>query len=475
MSLSLWFAVRWARKNRTFPASRVLLPTYSTWASLIAIYASLQIVASIETSLHILLPPPLHQLLVVLGSLSFDLGLLPVSCITRYSYYEELLFSTMVPMGLMLVFWGLSSLTVAAALFDKQTMAMTTTTTTTTTTATKTFPDEEEQEEEEEEEEEGSHPKMKTKTKKNSPPHQSFDESSFSVGFHQTAKRKRATIRALGRRGMILVVLCFYPTTSTVIIEIFRSCVHYQNAWSGGFMESDLSKRCGTSRHAAFSVYGVVMLVLIPIGIPLYLSALLFRHRFSIDPSVARSSSSSGCPPSPSPTTGVGLTFLGGRPKTTAIFKSSGSSSEIFKYRARNDDPVLRDLGIDMLFRQFRPRFLYAAPCELIRRVTMIAGVSFCGEAGGRAFYGSMLALAYLLFFPELRPFTDEATNFVAYACAWLVFVMFLCGFLVETRPFGYDNRVLGTVMLAFTLTFLAWTIYFGVAETNRLTENYLR
>jgi hypothetical protein len=164
-----------------------------------------------------------------------------------------------------------------------------------------------------------------------------------------------------------------------------------------------------------------------------------------------------------------------GRMRTTTIFKSSGGSGEIFKYRSRNEDPVLRDLGIDMLFRQFRPRFLYAAPCELIRRVTMIAGVSFLGEAGGRAFHGTMLALAYLLFFREVRPYTDEATNFVAYACAWLVFVMFLCGFLVETRIFGYENRVLGTAMLAFTLIFLALALYFGVAEKNHLKETYLR
>ena len=56
-----------------------------------------QIITSIEATLKITYPQPYGGVLNLLASLQLDISVLPVSCVTKFSFYQKLIFSTITP------------------------------------------------------------------------------------------------------------------------------------------------------------------------------------------------------------------------------------------------------------------------------------------------------------------------------------------------------------------------------------------
>ena len=222
------------------------------------------------------------------------------------------------------------------------------------------------------------------------------------------------------------------PTSSATLFEMLRECDAFQH--SPSFMQVDPSKQCGTAAHTGFTVYAILMLLPITFGVPLFYIELLRRHRHLIDP-----------PAKDGP----------------------------MKIRLRNADPKLAPLSF--LFRDYRCDCWFAEPVECLRRMVMIGAIGFCGKGAMRSGTGTLVALVSVVAYREIQPFADELTNLLAYVAQWLVFFVFLSAFIIEARPFAYNDNALGGLLLGMVLVVFSFAGTCGLADDQRQREHVLR
>lgn len=94
-------------------------------------------------------------------------------------------------------------------------------------------------------------------------------------------------------------------------------------------------------------------------------------------------------------------------------------------------------------FEDYKTTCLYTEPLELLRRMFLIGVVSFCGERGEtQSFIAALVALLSIFMYREAQPFNDRLTNMLANVAMWMCYVTFLSAFIIQSRPFGYDDNV---------------------------------
>ena len=202
----------------------------------------------------------------------------------------------------------------------------------------------------------------------------------------------RRRIFALHVKAALMVCFIVYPTSSGTICEVLRPCQHF--AYEGSFLRADLSKRCGTATHLTFVLFGSAMLVVITCGVLAVFTLLLYTNRDRISPP---------------------------------------AKDELTKVRVREADRSLD--SIQFLFKDYKSSCLYMETVEMLRRVVMVGGVKFCGEAGLRCGVGAMLALLSIFLYENVMPYTDNQTNLLACAAQITVFFVYLAAFIIVTKP----------------------------------------
>ena len=202
----------------------------------------------------------------------------------------------------------------------------------------------------------------------------------------------RRRIFALHVKAALMVCFIVYPTTSGTIFEVLRPCQHF--AYEGLFLPVDLSKRCGTATHLAFVLFGSAMLLVITCGVLIVFTVLLYKNRDHISPL---------------------------------------AKDELAKIRVREANCSLD--SISFLFKDYKCSCLYMETVEMLRRVVMVGGIKFCGEAGLRCGVGTMMALLSIFLYEHVMPYENSQTNLLACAAQVVVFFVYLAAFVIVTKP----------------------------------------
>ena len=178
-------------------------------------------------------------------------------------------------------------------------------------------------------------------------------------------------------------------------------------------------------------IYAVFMLLIITIGVPCLYATLLYLNRRKIDPP---------------------------------------AKDEMTKQRMRSQDESLAH--ISFLYKEYRSSCLYMEPAELLRRAFMVGIVGFCGEgAATQSAAGLLVALLFVFVYRELQPFNDRLNSLLADIAMWMCFIVFACAFIIETRPFGYDDNALGGMLLTFFLFVVACAVWCAMQDSAEQTE----
>ncbi len=227
----------------------------------------------------------------------------------------------------------------------------------------------------------------------------------------------------------LFVSFMTYPTTSATVFEMLRPCDDFQ--YSPSFLAADRQLECGTSKYDAFIVYAFFMVLLIVIGVPLVYATLLYRNRSRVDPPC---------------------------------------KDETMKQRVRAQDAEVAH--ITFLFKDYRSGCMYMEPIELLRRMLMIGLVGFCGERSEtQSAVGTLISLLSVFLYREMHPFNDRLTNMLASIAMWMCFIVFLCSFIIVTRPFGYSDNALGGVLVGFFLVVIGASGYIAVVDHAEQAE----
>ena len=235
----------------------------------------------------------------------------------------------------------------------------------------------------------------------------------FARAHFTSGEEGRRKVFAVHVKLALLVAWCAYPTTAATIFEMLRPCDEFERAPNAAplrFLGADPSLECGTAEHSGLVAYAVLMLLLITVGVPCTFGALLWRNRARIDPPC---------------------------------------KDEMTKQRVRSQDRSVAH--ISFLYKDFKSSCMFMEPIELVRRMFLVGAVGFCGQtAETQSAVGAFVALLSIFLYRELEPYSDRLTNLLANVAMWMGFITFLSAFIIETRPFGYEDNVLGGVLFAF-------------------------
>ncbi len=239
----------------------------------------------------------------------------------------------------------------------------------------------------------------------------------------------RQSIYAVHFKMGLLVAFIVYPTASKTIFEMLRPCLEFDA--SRPYLEADLGQVCGTPEYYTMFVYAIFMLLIITFGVPFTFAGLIHLNRHKIDPP---------------------------------------AKDEMTKQRVRAQDESLAHLSF--LFKEYRTPCLYMEPLELLRRAFMIGLVGFCGKhAPTKSAAGVLVALLFVFVYRELSPFSDRLNSLLADVSMWMTFLVFLCAFIIETRPFGYNDNALGALLLLFFLVVVGFAVWCAVHDGAEQAE----
>ena len=191
------------------------------------VWATYQIVASVEWSLNLTLPSPMSDFTRLFSLTLLNItSILPLECWMPYSHFNHLIFSCIAPLLLSAVI-ALSCIVRRAHMF--------------------------------------SHATKHSTTKED-------DEQAAII-----------LRREFDRHLYLFLLLTFVvlPTTSTTILRTF-ACQSFENG--GEWLVADFSLECGTPVHQGHCLFAGLMTLVYPVGVPMLYFVLLFRVRSLINP-----------------------------------------------------------------------------------------------------------------------------------------------------------------------------------------------
>ena len=223
--------------------------------------------------------------------------------------------------------------------------------------------------------------------------------------------------RQVCNHAAIMVAFIVLPTTSTAILRTFH-CQDFDSGY-GRFLVADLSIDCDGTGHQGMTGFAVCMLLIYPIGMPLLFLFLLSQSREDINP--------------------------------------SGFDFEFSAIAQRNSDPKLTTLK--PLFEPYKPSLWFFEAIDLWRRIVMMGTLTFIPGKPTRAAVGLFLSILFSALYRELEPYAAQSVNTLSTAAHWQVVLVFLSGLIIVGKPFGYDDSVMGLMLLFVSFFFIATAV----------------
>jgi hypothetical protein len=269
--------------------------------------------------------------------------------------------------------------------------------------------------------------------------------NSSNPDFSYWDAKRRATYSFL-----VLLFVIFAPA-STIILQSFV-CEDFDDGTS--FMYADYSLSCHTTLHHQYVIYASVMVIIYPIGIPLFYLYLLWSNLSAINPPTKRVV------------------------KDTERHIVSPEIIQLEKLKLRDNDETISHLAF--LYESYRPGAWYFEVVECLRRLFLTAIPSLI--LPGTAVQTIIVLIFSMIFsfcYAELKPFVIHSDSIAAIGAEWGLTLTLLMGLMVTVS--GYEDSLgtgsknfIGLVMVSLNIGTMAFTVYVSIFNEDNKQKNAL-
>eukprot|EP01033_Poteriospumella_lacustris_P005490 gene5490-3912_t len=253
--------------------------------------------------------------------------------------------------------------------------------------------------------------------------------------YYTAARAKSDTIAALFVLSYFVLI-----SVSTKIFEVFE-CETFDDGSS--FLVADYSIDCSDPRYAFYRVYGVVMICVYPVGIPLAYAAILVRHRHRINPDWRR--------------------VIDAREK--AVVSNHVVQREKAKVRKTYEE--IRNLSL--LYDSYTPRRWYFEVFDCVRRLLL-------GAVPVLILRGSSLQIVIVLLvslgsvgvFMVTSPYIHRHDNQLAVLAQWSITLVVLASLVIKIEAMEGENDGLGVLLILLNVFVVAASIASAVINSRR-------
>ena len=190
---------------------------------------------------------------------------------------------------------------------------------------------------------------------------------------------------------MLLTFTCLI-TSSSAAFQYFK-CHEFPEADGGKrrFLYKDYSLDCDSTRYKRYVPYAITMIVIFPIGIPLFYWVVLWQHRHVL------------------------------------------SDEEAVKREASKDFPTIGHLTF--LTEAYSSKYYYFEVLECARRLMLASVVGILPEDGVVSpTLGILFCLAFLYIFTDFRPYRSSADSTHGIVMQYSITLLFLAGLLAKVN-----------------------------------------
>jgi hypothetical protein len=249
---------------------------------------------------------------------------------------------------------------------------------------------------------------------------------------------------------LVLSFVIFAPA-STIILQAFV-CESFDDGSS--YMYADYSLSCQTQLHEQYVIYAAVMVIVYPIGIPLFYLYLLWSNLSSINPPTKRVV------------------------KDAERHIVSPEIIQLEKLKLRDSDDSITHLAF--LYESYRPGAWYFEVVECLRRLflTAIPSLILPGTAV-QTIIVLIFSMVFSFLYAELKPFVVHSDSIAAIGAEWGLTLTLLMGLIVTVS--GYEDSLatgaknfIGLVMISLNIGTMAFTVYVSVFNEDNKQKNAL-
>jgi hypothetical protein len=249
---------------------------------------------------------------------------------------------------------------------------------------------------------------------------------------------------------LVLIFAVFAPA-STTILQSFV-CEKFDDGSS--YMYSDYRLDCKTDEHQKYVAYAAVMVVIYPVGIPLFYFYLLWTNLNAINPPTKRVV------------------------KDAERHIVSPEIIQLEKLNLRSNDESISHLSF--LFESYRPGAWYFEVVECLRRLFLTALPSLI--LPGSAVQTIIVLIFSMIFsfaYAELKPFVVHSDSIAAIAAEWGLTLTLLMGLMLtisqyeDSLPPAVQNLV-GLIMIGLNVGIVIFTVYVSVFNQDDKQKNAL-
>jgi hypothetical protein len=255
---------------------------------------------------------------------------------------------------------------------------------------------------------------------------------------------------------VVLSCFFFFPSASTAVLQTFDR----DDDFDGGdcWLKADysLSCRADDATYGWFRAYATLMVLVFPVGIPVFFFLLTWLHkrdiRESADEALAARSSSS-----PTLAMRAADDALDARVVQLRLPENRVAASRLSRevqrrsvIEAARRKPEL--YGVVSLFEAYRPELWWWECVECVRRLLLSAVLALAWPGTARQVAAAMLVcMAFLLGYTWARPYLSPAHNTFVSAAQWaLLLQLFGCLLARDASvSFGGSDAALGACMVA--------------------------
>ena len=274
----------------------------------------------------------------------------------------------------------------------------------------------------------------------------------------------------------------FLPICSAFTFRYF-ACSTYQDGNGRGhvsILRIDPTIHCNRDTYKTWLPYVVCSLAIWPLGIPLLMATVLWRHRAQLNPAVS------------SPQEKRQSEELGKSPKHALTHERNAfqsekkrhfvAMSELQKLEIRDQDDSFVLRSIKFLYEDFEPRCFMFGCFEVTRRIFLTGALTlfYDGTISQIAIglLGSMISKAVYSHYAPYIEDDDDAVSEVAQSQLVLIFfgaMMVYATENLEQKDVDFSGVVFGVILICiFAATFVTgiWYILVGIFGASFLTDS---
>jgi hypothetical protein len=240
--------------------------------------------------------------------------------------------------------------------------------------------------------------------------------------------------------SFLVILFVIFAPSSTIILQTFV-CEDFDDGTS--YMYADYHLSCHTNTHQFYVLYAAFMVLLYPIGIPLFYLYLLWSNLSAINPPTKRVV------------------------KETERHIVSSEIIQLEKLNLRDNDDNITHLSF--LFESYRPGAWYFEVIECLRRLflTAIPSLILPGTAV-QTIIVLIFSMIFSFLYAELKPFVVHSDSIAAIGAEWGLTLTLLMGLIITVSDYEDSlataaKSLIGLVMIGVNLGTMIFTIYVSI------------